>query len=57
MFTWFKRDGELTHATFAPVVIDLFLGGLAAIKVPPSIKEARLKGSSLQRGHRSDRLG
>ena len=46
MFTWFKRDGELTHASLAPVVVDLFFGGMAAIKVPAPIEEARLEGSS-----------
>jgi TetR/AcrR family transcriptional regulator len=30
-FTWLKPDGELSHEALAPVVVDLFLGGLAAL--------------------------
>jgi AcrR family transcriptional regulator len=32
MFTWLQPDGKLTHADIAPVVADLFLGGLGAVK-------------------------
>jgi len=32
MFTWLKPDGELDHSTIAPMVADLFLGGLPAVK-------------------------
>jgi AcrR family transcriptional regulator len=32
MFTWLKPDGELDHAAIAPMVADLFLGGLPAVK-------------------------
>lgn len=32
MFTWLKPDGTLAHADIAPVVADLFLGGLPAVK-------------------------
>ena len=32
MFTWLRPDGRLTHAEMAPVVADLFLGGLAAVR-------------------------
>ncbi len=31
MFTWLKPDGALDHDTIAPVVVDLFLGGLDAV--------------------------
>jgi hypothetical protein len=35
MFTWFKPDraetGALDHDTLAPIVVDLFLGGCAAV--------------------------
>lgn len=34
MFTWMKPDGRLDHATIAPIVADLFLGGLPAVKAP-----------------------
>ncbi|MEY4583995.1 MAG: hypothetical protein RLZ68_598 [Pseudomonadota bacterium] len=32
MFTWLQPDGKLSHADMAPVVADLFLGGLGAVK-------------------------
>jgi AcrR family transcriptional regulator len=34
MFTWMKPDGELDYAAMAPIVADLFLGGLGAVKPP-----------------------
>ena len=34
MFTWLKPDGTLAHADIAPIVADLFLGGLPAVKSP-----------------------
>jgi len=34
MFTWMKPDGALDHAAMAPVVADMFLGGLKAVKNP-----------------------
>lgn len=34
MFTWLKPDGPLSHAAMAPVVVDLFLGGLASVRMP-----------------------
>ena len=34
-FTWLKAGGALTHETLAPVVIDLFLGGLGAVVAQP----------------------
>ena len=34
MFTWLQPDGKLSHADMAPVVADLFLGGLGAVKTP-----------------------
>jgi len=33
-FTWLKPGGPLDHDSLAPVVADLFLGGLGAVKVP-----------------------
>ena len=32
MFTWMKPGGALDHDAMAPVVADLFLGGLGAVK-------------------------
>ena len=34
MFTWMKPEGSLDHAAIAPIVADLFLGGLPAVKAP-----------------------
>jgi len=34
MFTWMKADGPLAYEDMAPVVADLFLGGLQAVSVP-----------------------
>jgi len=34
MFTWMKTDGELDHAAMGPIVADLFLGGIASVKLP-----------------------
>jgi TetR/AcrR family transcriptional regulator len=33
MFTWLQPGGRLTHAAMAPVVADLFLGGLDAVRI------------------------
>jgi TetR/AcrR family transcriptional regulator len=34
MFTWMKPGGALDHETLAPMVADLFLGGLPAVRLP-----------------------
>jgi TetR/AcrR family transcriptional regulator len=34
LHTWLKPDGALTHRDIAPVVADLFLGGLGAVRPP-----------------------
>ena len=34
MFTWLSPAGELSHAAMAPVVADLFLGGVSAVRPP-----------------------
>ena len=31
-FTWLKPGGPMTHAQLAPMVVQLFLGGLPAVK-------------------------
>jgi TetR/AcrR family transcriptional regulator len=41
MFTWLKPDGPLTHADMAPVVCDLFFGGLGAVHPPHPPRRAR----------------
>jgi TetR/AcrR family transcriptional regulator len=35
-FTWLRPGGELTHAALAPVIAQLFSGGLPAVHPPPS---------------------
>lgn len=35
MFTWLQPEGKLSHADMAPVVADLFLGGLGAVRLDP----------------------
>lgn len=35
MFTWLQPEGKLSHAAMAPVVADLFLGGLGAVRLDP----------------------
>jgi hypothetical protein len=35
MFTWMKPDGELGYDEMAPIVADLFMGGLPAVQPPP----------------------
>ena len=34
LFTWLKPEGALDHDAIAPIVADLFLGGLAEVKPP-----------------------
>ena len=36
MFTWVKPGGTLGHDQLAPLVADLFLGGLPALELPQS---------------------
>jgi AcrR family transcriptional regulator len=33
-FTWLRPDGELSHDDLAPVVADLFIGGLGRVRPP-----------------------
>jgi AcrR family transcriptional regulator len=37
MFTWMRPDGALAYDDMAPVVADLFLGGLQAVQVPMKV--------------------
>ena len=34
MFTWLQPDGALSHDDLAPVVADLFFGGIGAVRAP-----------------------
>jgi AcrR family transcriptional regulator len=44
MFTWMKPDGTLDHDAMAPIVTDLFLGGLGAVKDPrPAAETAKTR--------------
>jgi len=38
MFTWLRPDGELNHEAMAPIVADLFFGGLPAVQAKPEAK-------------------
>ena len=40
MFTWLRPDGAFSHEQMAPVVADLFLGGLAAVRPPTATPSA-----------------
>ena len=35
MFTWLKPDGRLGYDQMAPIVADLFFGGIHRIQIPP----------------------
>jgi AcrR family transcriptional regulator len=39
MFTWMKPQGVLAYEDMAPVVCDLFLGGLQAVQAPVKVTE------------------
>jgi len=40
-FTWFKESGPLSYADMAPVVADLFLGGVGRVRAPAPVRQAR----------------
>lgn len=40
-FTWFKERGPLSYADMAPVVADLFLGGIARVRSPAQTRKQR----------------
>lgn len=40
-FTWFKESGPLSYADMAPVVADLFLGGVARVRAPVQVRKQR----------------
>ena len=41
LFTWMKPEGPLDYDAIAPVVTDLFLGGLGAVSAPVPAAQAR----------------
>ncbi|MBA2549445.1 MAG: TetR/AcrR family transcriptional regulator [Burkholderiaceae bacterium] len=51
-FTWFKERGPLTYAEMAPVVADLFLGGVARVQAPAHtpIRKSRARVPAAQLG-------
>jgi TetR/AcrR family transcriptional regulator len=53
MFTWLQPGGRLTHAALAPVVADLFFGGLNAVQLPKSLAPAAAAPSRRVRRARS----
>jgi AcrR family transcriptional regulator len=55
MFTWMKPGGALDHDAMAPIVADLFLGGLGAVRdprphpnLPPAGEGARHRKETLR---------
>ena len=42
MFTWLKPDGQLNHETMAPMVADLFMGGIEAVETPIQTTQKKL---------------
>jgi AcrR family transcriptional regulator len=40
MFIWMRSDGELDYDAMAPVVADLFLGGLPGVRLPRPVVQA-----------------
>jgi AcrR family transcriptional regulator len=40
MFTWVRPGGALDHAALAPMVAELFLGGLPAVQLSETVHEA-----------------
>ena len=54
MFTWLQPEGKLSHAEMAPVVADLFLGGLGAVRLdpvaPPPTRRTRSASNHLSIG-------
>jgi AcrR family transcriptional regulator len=45
-FTWLRPDGELTHDDLAPVVADLFIGGLGRVRPPKRVVLPARRGRS-----------
>ncbi|RYZ05427.1 MAG: TetR/AcrR family transcriptional regulator [Comamonadaceae bacterium] len=43
LFTWMKPEGRLDYEAMAPVVADLFLGGIGAVDAPAAVLRAPAK--------------
>lgn len=46
-FTWLKPEGALSHATLAPLVSELFLGGLPDVRLPAAAPRAARPASAV----------
>jgi TetR/AcrR family transcriptional regulator len=44
MFTWMRPDGDLDYDALAPIVADLFVGGIAAVTLPTAVPQAQPAG-------------
>ena len=55
LFTWMKPQGRLDYEAMAPLVADLFLGGLGAFLALPCTKARRDHRDSKQEGQRENR--
>ena len=49
-FTWLKDRGPLTYADMAPIVADLFLGGVARVRAPvrAAARHPRIAGANVR---------
>ena len=45
-FTWMKPRGALTHESLAPIVVELFFGGLPAVSAAALPKKRRSRGAA-----------
>ncbi|HEX7690273.1 MAG TPA: TetR/AcrR family transcriptional regulator [Burkholderiaceae bacterium] len=48
MFTWLRPDGSLTHEQMAPLVADLFFGGLGAVRKPRAAARPAVLGEAAE---------
>ncbi len=58
-FTWLKDRGPLTYADMAPIVADLFLGGIARVRAPPALRReqpSRTQNRARERSTEGDRM-
>ena len=46
MFTWMRPGGALTHDELATIVIDLFFGGVPAVRMPVRVAPPRVRRSA-----------
>ena len=55
MFTWWRPRGRLGHDEMAPVVADLFFGGLPAVRIP-SARRGGQSSAATRAGTRASRV-